>query len=184
MAKEMNVVKQDGKDKEDQGKDEVKLQGPMAMIITEKEVQVFLFPFQYDGSVLVTALALAPIKLFCDTTVLDLSSLFLLAFITKNRPLSDIVLQGDEFSDEQMGRYDIVMVTDNEAEKQELEKKVAGFEKEEEWKKEKEEWKKEKEELKKMVVESKKKEEEWKKEKEELKKEIERLHQFVERERS
>ena len=143
-------MKQDGEDKED------KLQGPMAMIITEEEVQVFLFPFQHDGSVLVTALALAPIKLFCDTTVLDPSSLFLLAFITKNRPFSDIVLQGDEFSDEQMGRYDIITVTDNEAEKQELEKKVAGFEK---------------------------KEEEWKKEKEELK-EIERSRQLVERERS
>ena len=97
-------MKQDGEDEEDQRKDEVKLQGPMAMIITEKEVRVFLFPFQYNGSVLVTALALAPIKLFCDTTVLDPSSLFLLAFITKNRPLSDVVLQGIEFSDEKMRR--------------------------------------------------------------------------------
>ena len=107
------------------GEDEVKLQGPMAMIITEKEVRVFLFPFLYDGSVLVTALALAPIKLFCETTVLDPSSLFLLAFITKNRPLSDIVLQGKEFSDEKMRHYDIV--TNSEAEiqklKEELEKK-------------------------------------------------------------
>ena len=117
----MKVVKQDGEDKEDQGKDEVKLQGPMAMIITEKEVWVFLFPFQYNGSVLVTALALAPIKLFCDTTVLDPSSLFLLAFITKNRPLSDIVLQGIKFSDEQMRRYDIV--TEEES-KEELKKEI------------------------------------------------------------
>ena len=117
LAKEMKVVKQDGEDK-------VKLQGPMAMIITEKEVQVFLFPFQYDGSVLVTALALAPIKLFCDTTVLDLSSLFLLAFITKNRPLSDIVLvDRDQFDKEQMRCYDIV--TDIEAENQELKKENA-----------------------------------------------------------
>ena len=141
LAKEMKVVKQDGEDEEDQGRDEVKLQGPMAMIITEKEVQVFLFPFQYDGSVLVTALALAPIKLFCDTTVLDPSSLFLLAFITKNRPLSDIVLQGIKFSDEQMRRYDIV--TDNEAEIQKL--------KEELKKKEKEELKKEIERLRQLV---------------------------------
>ena len=158
MAKEMKVVKQDGEDK-------VKLQGPMAMIITEKEVQVFLFPFQYDGSVLVTALALAPIKLICDTTVLDLSSLFLLAFITKNRPLSDIVLQGNEFSGEQMRCYDIV--TDNEAEIQKL----------------KEELKKKKEELKKKEEESKKKEEEWKKKIEELKKkkkEIEELEELKE----
>ena len=159
-------MKQDGEDKED------KLQGPLAMIVTEKEVQVFLFPFQHDGSVLVTALALAPIKLFCDTTVLDLSSLFFLAFITKNRPLSNIVLvDRDQFDKEQMRCYDIV--TDTEAEIQELKKKVAGFEKKvaglekekEEWEK-KEEWKKKEEEL----------EEEWK--------EIERLRQLVERERS
>ena len=111
-------MKQDGEDKED------KLQGPMAMIVTEKEVQVFLFPFQHDGSVLVTALALAPIRLFCDTTVLDLSSLFFLASITKNRPLSDIVLVDcDQFDKEQMRCYDIV--TEIEAENQELKKENA-----------------------------------------------------------
>ena len=131
LAKEMKVVKQGEEDK---------LQGPMAMIITEEEVQVFLFPFQHDGSVLVTALALAPIKLFCGTTVLDPSSLFLLAFITNNRPLSDITLQGGEFSGEQMRCYDIV--TDNEAEIQKLK---------DELKKKKEESKKEKEELKKEI---------------------------------
>ena len=49
-------------------------------------------------------------------------SLFLLAFITNNRSLSDIILQGDEFSGEQMRRYDIV--TDNEAEIQKLKEEL------------------------------------------------------------
>ena len=91
LAKEM---RKDGED----------LQGPLAMIVTETEVQVFLFPFQHDKSVLVTALALAPIKLFnCDTTVeLDLSSLFFLAFITKKRPSSNTVLEDTQFSQELM----------------------------------------------------------------------------------
>ena len=177
LAKEMKVVKQDGEDK-------VKLQGPMAMIITEKEVQVFLFPFQYDGSVLVTALALAPIKLFCDTTVLDLSSLFLLAFITKNHPLSDIVLvDRDQFDKEQMRCYDIV--TDIEAKIQEQRKEIEELKKKiEESKKKTEESKKKIEESKKKIEESKKKIEESKKKIEELKKEVERLHQLVDRERS
>ena len=57
-----------------------------------------------QGSVLVTALALAPIKLFnCDTNVeLDLSSLFFLAFITKKRPSSNTVLEDTQFSQELM----------------------------------------------------------------------------------
>ena len=112
LAKEMKVVKQGKKDK---------LQAPMAMIITEEEVQVFLFPFEHDGAVLITALALAPVRLFCDT-ILDLSSLFLLAYITNNRPFSDITLQDIEFSGEQMRCYDIV--TDSEAEIQKLEEEL------------------------------------------------------------
>ena len=178
LAKEMKVVKQGEEDK---------LQGPMAMIITEKEVQVFLFPFQHDGSVLVTALALAPIKLFCGTTILDPSSLFLLAFITNNRPLSDITLQDSNFSGEQMRRYDVV--TDNEAEIQKLEKLEK---KEEELRKEKEEKEKElrkekeekEKELRKEKEEKEEKEKELRKEKEEkeeLKKENERLRQLVKR---
>ena len=165
LAKEMKVMKQDGEDKED------KLQGPMAMIITEEEVQVFLFPFEHDGAVLITALALAPVRLFCDT-ILDLSSLFLLAYITNNRPFSDITLQDIEFSGEQMRHYDIV--TDSEAEIQKLEEKLR--KKKEELEKKEEELRKKKEELEKKEEELEKKDEELRKEKEE---EIERLCQLV-----